>query len=116
MVMTAIKENIEQVQERISAAAQRSGRAASDVKIVAVTKSAGVEKILEAQQAGLTLFAENRVQDAIEKVPQVPGEWHMIGHLQTNKIKPALGLFQCIQSVDSVRLAKEINQALLAEN
>ena len=71
---------------------------------------------MEAQQAGLTIFAENRVQDAIEKVPLVPAEWHMVGHLQTNKIKTALGLFQCLQSVDSVRLAREVNEYLLSEN
>ena len=117
MIMTAIKENIEQVRERISAAAQRSGRTAADVAVVAVTKSADVGSILEAQQAGITTFAENRVQDAMEKVPQVPGvQWHMVGHLQSNKIKTALGLSHCIQSVDSVRLAKEINQHLLAED
>ena len=116
MIMTAIRENVERVRERVSAAAQRSGRSPSDITIVAVTKSANVGQILEAQQAGITVFAENRVQDAQEKIPAVPGaEWHMVGHLQTNKIKTALGLFQCIQSVDSARLAREINEALLPE-
>ena len=116
MIATAVRENIEQVRERISAAAQKSGRTLSDIAIVAVTKSANVGQIQEAQQAGLTIFAENRVQDAAEKIPQAPAQWHMIGHLQTNKIKTALGLFQCVQSVDSVRLAREIDQALLQEN
>lgn len=116
MIMTAIKENIERVREKVDAAAQRSGRSLNDITIVAVTKSASVAEVLEAREAGLTVFAENRVQDAQVKVPLVPGEWHMIGHLQTNKIKTALGLFQCVQSVDSVRLAREINEALAAEN
>ena len=116
MVMTAITENIERVKQRLEAAAGRSGRALKDIAIVAVTKSANVERILEAQRAGLTQFGENRVQEASEKIPLVPAEWHMIGHLQSNKIKPALGLFQMIQSVDTVRLAEKINAELLVEN
>lgn len=114
--MTSIRENIEQLRQRIDAAAQRSGRSASDIRLVGVTKGASVGKILEAKEAGLDCFAENRIQDALEKVPQVQAEWHLIGHLQTNKIKPALSLFQMIQSVDSVRLAEKLNQELLAEN
>ena len=116
MTLTIVKENVERVREKIDAAAQHFGRSLKDVTLVAVTKSASVEQILEAQQAGVTVFAENRIQDAQVKIPQVTAEWHMIGHLQSNKIKTALGLFQCVQSVDSVRLAKEINEALLAEN
>ncbi len=116
MMTVAIKENIERVRGRVDAAAQRSGRSLKDITIVAVTKSASVEQILEAREAGLTVFAENRVQDAQAKIPSVPAEWHMIGHLQSNKIKAALPLFQCVQSVDSVRLAREINEALLPEN
>ena len=116
MIMTSIKENIERVRERVDAAAKRSGRSLNDVAIVAVTKSASVEQILEAQQLGITIFAENRIQDAMIKIPQAQAEWHMIGHLQSNKIKSALGLFQMIQSIDSVRLAREVNEALIPEN
>ena len=116
MIMTAITENIEQVRQRIDAAAQKSRRSSKDVTVVCVTKSANIEQILEAQKAGLSIFAESRVQDAAEKVPQVPAEWHMIGHLQTNKIQTALGLFQCLESLDSVRLAEEINEQLLPLN
>ena len=116
MTTTAITENVEQVKQRIDAAAQRSGRSSKDVTVVAVTKSASVGQILEAQQAGLSVFGESRVQDAMEKIAQVPAEWHMIGHLQSNKVKPALGLFQMIQSVDSVRLAQKMNEELLIEN
>ncbi len=114
--MTSIKENIEQVQARIGAAAERSGRSLKDITLVAVTKAASVERILEAKEAGLTIFAENRVQDALLKIPYIQAEWHMIGHLQSNKIKPTLELFQMIQSIDSVRLAEKINEELLAQN
>ena len=111
-----ITENIEQIRKRMDSAVSRSGRSLKDVTIVAVTKSASAEQVLEAQRSGLSIFAENRVQDALEKAAQVPAQWHMIGHLQTNKIKTALGLFQCVQSVDSVRLAREINAQLQMEN
>ncbi len=116
MILTAIKENIELAHERMDAAARRSGRSLRDVTMVAVTKTASVQQILEAQQAGVTVFAENRVQDAMLKIPHVQAQWHMIGHLQSNKVKSALGLFQMIQSVDSVRLAEKINGELLGEN
>ena len=116
MIMTAIRENVEQIKQRIDAAAIRSGRSLKDVALVAVTKNASVAQILEAQEAGLGIFAENRVQDAMEKIPQVNAQWHMIGHLQSNKVKPALSLFQMIQSVDTVRLAEKIQEELLPEN
>lgn len=112
-----VKENLEALKARIDAAAERSGRPGSDVTLVAVTKGASLPAIFEARDAGVAVFAENRIQDAQEKVPAVPGvEWHLIGHLQTNKIKAALGLFQCVQSVDSVRLARELDAGLAAEN
>ena len=115
--MPLINENFEKLATRIAEAARKSGRSPEDVTLVAVTKGAAVPAILEAQQCGVRVFAENRVQDAEQKVPAVPGaEWHMIGHLQTNKIKAALGLFQCVQSIDSVRLAEEVNAHLLAED
>ena len=114
--MTNVKENLERLRERIAAAAVKSGRIGQDVTLVAVTKQASVPAILEAQQAGVQIFAENRIQDAEAKIPQVPGaQWHMIVHLQTNKIKTALSLFQCVESVDSLRLAREINEQLLPE-
>jgi PLP dependent protein len=115
MVTAGIKENVERVREEIAAAAQRTGRQTSDIVLCAVTKGASVAQILEAKEAGITVFAENRVQEAQEKIAQVPAEWHMIGHLQSNKIKPALALFQAIQSVDTLRLAEKLNEELLAE-
>jgi pyridoxal phosphate enzyme (YggS family) len=114
--MTAVEESIERVHERVDAAARRSGRSLKDVTIVGATKMASVEQIREAQQAGIAIFGENRVQDAMLKISQVEAQWHMIGHLQSNKVRPALGLFQMIQSVDSVRLAEKINEELLADN
>ena len=115
--MKSFKESLDEVLGRIDAAARKTGRTGQDVTLVAVTKQASVPAILEAQQAGVQVFAENRIQDAMEKIPQIPGvEWQMIGHLQTNKIKTALGLFSCLQSLDSVRLAQEVNAQLLSEN
>lgn len=116
-LVVSIKENYERLQARIADAAQRSGRAAGEISFVAVTKNAPVQAVLEAQACGIGLFAENRVQDAEAKIPLVPGAvWHMIGHLQTNKIRTALPLFQCVQSLDSVRLARELNAELLVQN
>ncbi len=117
--MTPVKENLARITEAIVSAAAKSGRKPEDISIVAVTKTATVERIAEARDAGVLLFGENRVQDAAVKVPAFPQSvWHMIGHLQTNKIKDALSLFQVIQSVDSVRLAQKIAEesALLGKN
>ena len=116
MIMTELRPKIDQVRQQIDAAAKRSGRSLADIAIVAVTKNAKVEAIAQAKEAGIAIFAENRIQDALEKVPQVPGEWHMIGHLQSNKIKDALQLFQMIQSVDALSLAEKLNAELLAQN
>lgn len=111
-----VAENVRAVQARIEAAAVKSGRTSKDVTLVAVTKGMGVDAVRAAREAGLAVFAENRIQEAKEKVAAEPGEWHLVGHLQTNKIKDALGLFSVIQSVDSVRLAGEIEKAAAAEN
>ncbi len=117
LMASSIKDNFERLQGLIGNAAQKSGRVAADISFVAVTKNAPVHLILEAQACGISLFAENRLQEAEAKIPLIPGAtWHMIGHLQTNKIRAAVNLFQCIQSVDSVRLAKEIHETLLPEN
>lgn len=84
--------------------------------IIAVTKYFGVEKLVEAYEAGLRDFGENRVQDALEKFSQLPDEikknsrFHLIGHLQTNKVKKAVGKFDLIQSVDSLKLAEAISE------
>ena len=106
--MSVITENVLAIGERIDAAARKTGRTAQDITLVAVTKGIAGASVLEAQHAGLKVFAENRVQEAETKVPAVQAEWHMVGHLQSNKIKPAIELFSLIQSVDSVRLAEKI--------
>lgn len=116
---TGFKERLERVQGAMDEAARKSGRSLKDITLVAVTKHASQELILEAQSAGLTLFGESKVQEAEAKIlsVNVPGvQWHMIGHLQSNKVKTAVSLFSLIESVDSVRLAKNISDTSLAEN
>lgn len=111
--MSNFRERLARVRERMEKVAGKSGRSGSDVLLVAVTKRAAAPAILEAREAGLTVFAENRVQAAAEKIPALAGDppcqWHMIGHLQSNKVNTALSLFDVIQSVDSVRLAEMID-------
>jgi PLP dependent protein len=104
--------NIKQIRGRIAAAAQRAGRLADDILLVAVTKTVGPERIEQALTEGLTTFGENKVQEAKQKIPLLSGRahWHMIGHLQTNKTRDAIELFELIHSVDSVKLAAEINK------
>lgn len=110
--MPTVAHNLTVVRSRIAAAADRSGRSAADIRIVAVTKGLGPDRVREALDAGLTCLAENRVQEAEEKVAAIgPGpEWHLIGHLQTNKAKTAAGLFAAVQSVDSYKLAAKLSQ------
>ena len=107
----SIRSNILQVMERIEDAAARSLRDARDVKLVAVTKTVEPPRIVEAIEAGIAAIGENRVQEADRKFRQglPPVEKHLVGHLQTNKVKKALEIFDMIQSVDSVRLAREIS-------
>ena len=104
--------NVEQVRQRIAAACGRAGRDPAGVTLLAVTKTQPPEVVAEAARLGLTLFGENKVQEAKAKIPLCPGRlrWHMIGHLQTNKCRDAVELFEMIQGVDSLRLAEEMNQ------
>jgi len=113
------KDRLDHVQRLIEKAAQQSGRSLKDITLVIVTKGVKSEAVLEAREAGINIFGENRIQEAVEKIPAVQGadiQWHLIGHLQSNKVKAAISLFQLIQSVDTVRLADKINQEALAEN
>lgn len=105
-------ERLEKVQERIKAACQRSGRSVNDVEIIAVTKTHGPEVIRDAWEGGLRIMGENRVQEAAAKIPQsISGpDWHLIGHLQKNKIRPALQLFTMLHSIDSLDLLKQIGR------
>lgn len=111
----SIFENIKDVYKRISRAAMKADRDPSNIKLIAVTKSVGMGQISEAIEAGVRFFGENRVQEAagkIEALRAVPEkiEWHMIGHLQKNKAKYAVKLFDLIHSVDSAGLADELQK------
>ncbi len=110
--MGTIADNLQRVQQRIAEAAERSGRAAADITLVAVSKTISVERIQEAISAGVKHLGENRVQEAREKIPQIdaPVTWHMIGHLQRNKAKYAVRLFDMIQSIDNQELAQEVDK------
>ena len=112
--MMAIKENVAEVRERIAAACRRSGRGPDELKLVAISKTFPPESIRAAYEAGLRDFGENRVQEAAGKRPVLSDlsiTWHLVGHLQTNKAKPARDLFQWVHSVDSLRLAQKLDQA-----
>ena len=109
-----IAENIARVRERIAAACQRAGRGPEDVKLVAVTKTVPPDRIRLAYGAGLRDFGENRVQEAAAKRPALSDltvTWHLIGHLQSNKAKPARELFHWVHSVDSLRVAEKLHQS-----
>lgn len=110
-----VKENIAIIRERIDAAAHRSGRQAGQIELMAVTKTHPVERIREAYAAGLRLFGENRVQEFTAKAAAVAdledAEWHMIGHLQTNKAAKTAELFCAVDSVDSLKLAEKLDAA-----
>jgi PLP dependent protein len=104
--------NLESIQQRISAACVRAGRAPEEVTLMAVSKGHPPAVIRAAADLGLVLFGENRVQEARVKIPLCPGflHWQMIGHLQSNKVRDAVHFFEMIQSVDSLDLAREINK------
>lgn len=110
----AVKRNLDDVRARMAAACARAGRQADDVLLVAVTKTVGTDVMRALQALGVTDIGENRVQQAREKHAALGGtlglRWHFIGHLQRNKVRHALGLFELIHSVDSVRLASEIDR------
>ena len=107
-----VAENLERVRERIMQAAVKVGRSTSDIKLVAITKTHPAEKVREALSTGHTLFGESRVQEARAKIPELPSNlrWHFVGHLQKNKIRHALPLFELFHGVDSLALAQEMNR------
>jgi PLP dependent protein len=110
-----VGQNIGIIQERIAAAAQRAERRPEDITLMAVSKTFPPELIREAYQAGLRQFGENRVQEFVEKLQWLgdlqDAEWHMIGHLQTNKASKAAELFTAMDGVDSLRLAQKLNDS-----
>ncbi len=103
----------EAILARIEAAAKRSGRSPEDVTLVAVTKTHGPETVRDAFDAGMTLFGENKVQEAAWKIPMCPSaaRWQLIGHLQSNKARHAVRLFETIHSVDSIKLFDTLEAA-----
>jgi pyridoxal phosphate enzyme (YggS family) len=115
--MESIATRIAAVQERITAAARRSGRSADEITLVAVTKTQPPEVVVRALAAGLADFGENRVQEAEAKIAALAAErgrmkWHLIGHLQRNKAKKAAVLFDAVHSLDSLSLAETLNRAV----
>ena len=111
-MIESIRDRLARVEERISQAASRVGRDASSVKLVAVSKMMPVDAIRQAVDAGVTTLGENRVQEAHAKIALLPGlaAWHLVGHLQTNKAKLAVQLFEMIHSLDSLKLAQELDK------
>jgi len=110
--MSAFSEHLETVQVRIARAEQKAGRAPQSTQLVAVTKGHPPERVREAIEAGLTVFGENRVQELLAKSAALPSSvsWHLIGHLQSNKIRKVLPVCSLIHSVDSVELAQDIDR------
>jgi pyridoxal phosphate enzyme (YggS family) len=110
--MASIAENLERVRRLITEAAAKAGRSENEVELVAITKTHPAENVREAVEAGHTLFGENRVQEARAKIPEMPSNlrWHFVGHLQKNKIRHALPLFELFHGVDSLALAQEMNR------
>ena len=107
----SIRERIESIQERIGRAAETAGRRASDITLVAVTKTVEIARINEAAAAGITDFGENYLQEARPKVAMLPNlRWHFIGHIQKNKAGAVARSFHLIQSVDSVELAAALGK------
>ncbi len=112
-----IEKNIAKIKERISSIGPVGEQASPTVEIIAVSKGRGIDQIEEAIAAGISNIGENKIQEALEKFDRIrraehgrPIKWHMVGHLQTNKARDAVGLFDLIQSVDSLRLAAQIDK------
>jgi pyridoxal phosphate enzyme (YggS family) len=111
---TDISENIARVQERIATACRRAGRRPEDVRLVAISKTMPAERIRAAYEAGLRDFGENRVQEASAKRPELSdlaATWHLVGHLQSNKARPARELFHWFHALDSFRLAERLEHS-----
>lgn len=110
--MNSIAENLGRVREQIAQAAAKAGRAADEIELVAISKTHDAERIREAIEAGQSLFGESRVQEARVKIPELSSaiRWHFVGHLQKNKIRHALPLFELIHSIDSLALAQDMNR------
>ncbi len=113
-----VKENLEDVEARICAACARAGRDRSEVTLIAVSKTKPVPMLEEAYACGIRDFGENKVQEMMDKYDVMPSDirWHMIGHLQRNKVKYLIGKTALIHSVDSIRLASQISEQSVKQN
>lgn len=111
MTDSDIKNNLDNIYDRIKAAAEKSGRKLEDINIIAVTKTVHTDRIQSVYEYGIRHMGENRVQELLEKYEKLPADvrWHLIGHLQTNKVKYIIDKVEMIHSVDSLELAREIN-------
>ena len=105
-----VQEQLEEVRQNIRNACERSGRKVEDVTLIAVSKTKPVPMLQEAYDAGARDFGENKVQEMLEKEPQLPVHWHMIGHLQKNKVRQVIDKAVLIHSVDTVGLAEQIEK------
>lgn len=103
-----IADNLERIKQRVADASLRSGRSADAAQLLVVSKTWPAERVAEVVAAGHNAYGENRVQEGEEKIPQLPDhlQWHLIGHLQRNKVRKALPLFQTLHSIDSLKLAR----------
>lgn len=110
--MSSIANNLARVREQVAQAAAKAGRRVEEIELVAITKTHAAEKVREAIEAGQRLFGESRVQEARAKIPDLPSNlhWHFVGHLQKNKIRHALPLFELIHSIDSLALGQDMNR------
>jgi pyridoxal phosphate enzyme (YggS family) len=110
--VTSIADNLERVRSALARAAEKSGRTLDDVELVAISKTHPAEKVRSAFDAGQVVFGESKVQEARAKIPDLPSalRWHFVGHLQKNKIRQALPLFELLHSVDSLELAENIDR------
>ena len=115
----SIRDNVKRIQDRIAASCARADRDPSSITLVAVSKQKTVAEIIEAANAGLQHFGENRVEEGVEKIPQVNESargnitWHMVGHIQSRKAKQVVQRFDIVQSVDSLKLAKRLSRFAL---
>ncbi len=110
---TGFQKRLEAIRHRMDSACERAGRDPASVRLLPVSKTFGPEAVREAAEAGLTVFGENKVQEAMAKMPLCPGRlcWHLVGHLQSNKARLAAGLFTVIHAVDSISLLERLEAA-----
>lgn len=118
ITLEQLKENLENIENRICNACKRAGRSRDEITLIAVSKMNPAEAVIAALDCGINIFGENKVQELCEKYEQIDkcAEWHLIGHLQRNKVKYIIGKTKLIHSVDSLRLAEEIDKESKKKN